>query len=59
MRWSGLVFVALSISLVGCGGGARRLNLSEADKQALEAFMGTLTDTTLMADPKFSTPFTN
>lgn len=39
------------------GGGVRRLNLSEAEKQALEAFMHTLTDTPLLTDPKFSDPF--
>ena len=56
---SGVQFSANLDPVLVAGGGARRLNLSEADKQALEAFMGTLTDTTLMADPKFSTPFTN
>jgi cytochrome c peroxidase len=35
----------------------RRLNLSEEDKQALEAFLNTFTDTALLADPKFSDPF--
>jgi cytochrome c peroxidase len=35
----------------------RRLNLSEADKQALEAFLNTFTDTALLVDPKFSDPF--
>ncbi|MFN7645841.1 MAG: hypothetical protein ACK5PW_22625 [Burkholderiales bacterium] len=32
-------------------------HLSAADKQALVAFMGTLTDTAFAADPKFSSPF--
>ena len=35
----------------------RHLNLSEEDKQALEAFLGTFTDTALLSDPKFSDPF--
>jgi cytochrome c peroxidase len=34
-----------------------RLNLSEADKDALEAFLHTLTDTAFLNDPKFSDPF--
>jgi cytochrome c peroxidase len=34
-----------------------RLNMSEEDKQALEAFLNTLTDDALLADPKFSDPF--
>ncbi len=38
--------------------GVRRLNLSEADKIALVAFLETLSDTTLMNDPKFANPFT-
>ncbi|RPH41594.1 MAG: cytochrome-c peroxidase [Burkholderiales bacterium] len=41
----------------GNGGPPRRLNLSVADKQALVAFMGTLTDTAFTADPKFGSPF--
>jgi cytochrome c peroxidase len=35
----------------------RRLNLSESDKQALEAFLATLTDETFLHDPKFADPF--
>jgi cytochrome c peroxidase len=35
----------------------QRLNLSVTDKAALVAFMGTLTDTALVADAKFSSPF--
>ena len=38
-------------------GSPRRLNLSVAQKQALIAFMGTLTDTALTSDPKFADPF--
>jgi cytochrome c peroxidase len=33
------------------------MNLSEADKQALEAFLNSLTDTPFLTDPKFSDPF--
>ncbi|MEL7217045.1 MAG: cytochrome c peroxidase, partial [Pseudomonadota bacterium] len=39
------------------GNAPRRLNLSEADRQALVDFMVTLTDETLGADRKFSDPF--
>lgn len=39
------------------GGGVRRLNLSEQEKQALEAFLNTLTDTPLLTDPRFADPF--
>jgi cytochrome c peroxidase len=35
----------------------RRLNLSEEDKDDLEAFLHTMTDHELLADPKFSDPF--
>jgi cytochrome c peroxidase len=35
----------------------RRLDLSEEDKQALEAFLRTLTDDAFLTDPKFSDPF--
>lgn len=41
----------------GPGGPPRRLDLSAADKAALVAFLGTLTDTAFVADPKFSSPF--
>lgn len=39
------------------GGGPLRLNLSDADKAALVAFLRTLNEQTLSADPKFSNPF--
>ena len=39
------------------GGPVRRLNLTEQDKVALEAFLLTLTDAALTNDPKFSDPF--
>jgi len=35
----------------------RQLNLSESQKQALVAFLKTLTDRELIADPKYSNPF--
>jgi cytochrome c peroxidase len=35
----------------------RRLNMTEAQKQALEAFLNTFTDDELLNDPKFSDPF--
>jgi cytochrome c peroxidase len=38
-------------------GHAVRLNLSGQDKDALEAFLHTLTDHAMLADPKFSNPF--
>lgn len=41
----------------GPGGGPQRLNLSNADKDALEAFLRTLTDEALLEDPRFSDPF--
>jgi cytochrome c peroxidase len=34
-----------------------RMHLSESDKQALEAFLHTLTDNAFLTDPKFSDPF--
>lgn len=34
-----------------------RLNLDQADRAALVAFMGTLTDTTLATDPRWSDPY--
>jgi cytochrome c peroxidase len=43
--------------LKGPGGAPQRLNLPDADKAALVAFMATLTDTALNGDPRFSTPF--
>lgn len=38
-------------------GEARRMDLSEEDKDALEAFLNTLTDEEMLEDPKFSDPF--
>jgi cytochrome c peroxidase len=39
------------------GTNPQRLNLSESDKLALEAFLRTLTDEAFLSDPKFSDPF--
>ena len=49
--------VNLSPQLRGNNGQPRRLNLSPAQKNALVAFMKTLTDTGIAADAKFSDPF--
>jgi cytochrome c peroxidase len=38
-------------------GAVRHMNLSEQDKQALEAFLNTYTDSAMLADPKFKDPF--
>lgn len=35
----------------------RRLNMTEAQKQALEAFLNTFTDHQMLNDPKFADPF--
>jgi len=43
--------------LKDANGVPRQMNLSEPDKQALEAFLNTLTDTAFLTDPKFSDPF--
>lgn len=43
--------------LVGPGGTPLRLNLTPVEKDALEAFMRTLTDDALLTDVKFSDPF--
>lgn len=39
------------------GGGVRRPNFTAAQKAALAAFLRTLTDTSVTADPKFQDPF--
>jgi cytochrome c peroxidase len=48
---------ALDNRLRGPGGAPQRLPLSETDRAALVAFMRTLTDDAVAADPKFSDPF--
>ena len=45
--------------LRGNGNQPRRLNLSNADKNALVAFLQTLTDEDLANDPKYTNPFRN
>lgn len=44
---------------VPIGGNPGQMNLSNAEKEALVAFMNTLTDTEFLTDPKFSDPFNN
>jgi cytochrome c peroxidase len=48
---------SLDAGLRDLSGNPRRMNLSEEDKQALEAFLQTLTDNLELSDPKFSDPF--
>jgi cytochrome c peroxidase len=48
---------ALDARLKRPDGSPRNLNLSANDKAALVAFLMTLTDTALLADPKFAAPF--
>lgn len=48
---------ALDNRLIAPNGAPRRLNLTAADRAALEAFLLTLTDTQITSDPKFSNPF--
>jgi cytochrome c peroxidase len=38
-------------------GPPRRMNLTEVDKVALEAFLDTMTDHEFVTDPRFSDPF--
>lgn len=38
-------------------GSIKKLNLTQVEKKALVAFLGTLTDDSFIADPKFSNPF--
>lgn len=47
----------LDKKLVGNDGEPVRLNLTPIEKKALVAFLGTLTDQSLMNDAKFSSPF--
>ena len=41
----------------GPGGRARRLNLSSSERDALVAYLKTLTDSTFLTAPQFSDPF--
>jgi cytochrome c peroxidase len=47
----------LDFRLRNIDGSAKRLNISEADKKAIVAFLNTLTDYQMIANPKFSSPF--
>jgi cytochrome c peroxidase len=47
----------LSPELKADDGTPARLDLSDDDKTALVAFLNTLTDAALLADPRFSDPF--
>ncbi|MCF3649877.1 cytochrome-c peroxidase [Synoicihabitans lomoniglobus] len=47
----------LSDVLVGPNGQARRINLNNNDRNAIIAFLNTLTDEALLTDEKFSDPF--
>jgi len=49
----------LSPALKDTTGQPRRLNLSQADKLALFRFLNTLTDRTIMSDPRWLDPFIN
>ncbi|MEM6719606.1 MAG: cytochrome c peroxidase [Bacteroidota bacterium] len=48
---------ALDNRLRDQNGQPRRMNLTQAEKDALVAFMRTLTDETVVSDPKFADPF--
>ncbi|MEL1245849.1 cytochrome c peroxidase [Flavobacterium sp. DGU11] len=50
---------SLSPVLKGPDGMPRQLNLSDADKLALLRFLNTLTDPTIMSDPRWFDPFIN
>lgn len=47
----------LDARLRDSNGSARQFNITSNEKQALVAFLGTLTDTNVLTDPKFSNPF--
>jgi len=49
--------VYLDSRLRAADGKPLRMNLSEADKQALEAFLRTFDDESMLTDPRFSDPF--
>ena len=48
---------ALDVRLRAPGGAPQRLPFTAADKSALVSFLKTLTDPTVLSDPKFSDPF--
>jgi cytochrome c peroxidase len=47
----------LDLRLKDPDGQPQRLNLQTIEKQALQQFLGTLTDTAMIEDPRFSDPF--
>ena len=47
----------LSPVLMDGNGKAKSFNISDADKDALIAFLNTFTDYTMITDPKYSNPF--
>jgi cytochrome c peroxidase len=47
----------LDTLLRDAAGQVRRMHLCAEDQQALEAFLRTLTDEPMLADPKFADPF--
>ncbi len=47
----------LDSRLKGTNGLAVQMNISDQEKTAIIAFLGTLTDNTVVTDPKFSNPF--
>lgn len=47
----------LDPKLTNSDGGPKQMNIPDGDKQAIIAFLNTLTDVQVLADPKFSNPF--
>ena len=47
----------LDVRLRNSNGSALRLNIQPSEKKAIIAFLNTLTDHTMITDPKFSNPF--
>jgi cytochrome c peroxidase len=49
----------LDVKFKGTNSTVKMIDLSEVEKQAVIAFLQTLTDNTMIADPKYSNPFKN
>lgn len=47
----------LDFRLIDSEGNPKRFNITEEDKQAIKAFLGTLTDWKMLTNPKLSDPF--
>lgn len=47
----------LDFRLLDATGGPLQLNISDSEKRSMIAFLNTLTDHTMVTDPKFSNPF--